>query len=213
MKSFTATLKLSLALSLAVSASLFASHASAQEAPDALVMRVSQEVLTSSKTDKQLQSGNTQRAQELVETKILPSMNFQHMTALATGRHWRDASAAQQQQLTDEFRLLLVRTYSGALAKVKDQKFEIKPLRMDPADTDVEVKSLVLQPRGEPLQLTYRLEKTAGGWKIYDVNIMGAWLVETYKGNFSAEINKAGIDGLIKTLAEKNRRMAAPANT
>src|SRR3569623_1206167 len=158
-------------------------HAVAQEAPDALVKRISQEVLDAAKTDKAIQGGNQKRVLDLVDTKILPYVDFQRMTALAAGRYWRDATPEQQKMLTDEFRALLVYTYSGASTQVKDQKIEFKPLRADPADTEVEVRSQVVQPRGEPVQLNYRLEKTPTGWKIYDVNVLGAWLVETYKGN------------------------------
>lgn len=186
------------------------SPALAQEAPDALIKRISQDVLDSAKADKDIQSGNQKHILELVEAKILPYVDFQRMTALAAGRFWRQATPEQQKQLTDEFRTLLVRTYSGAIAQIRDQKLEFKPFRADPGDTEVEVRSQVLQPRGgDPIQLNYRLEKTPAGWKIYDLNVLGAWLVETYKGSFATEINKGGIDGLIKTLAEKNRRLAA----
>jgi phospholipid transport system substrate-binding protein len=186
-----------------------AAPAVTNEAPDVLVKRISQEVLDAAKTDKEIQSGNQKRIVELVETKILPHVNFQRMTSLAAGRFWRDATPEQQKQLTNEFRTLLVFTYSGALSQVKDQKVEFKPLRAAAADTEVEVRSQVVQPRGEPIQLNYRLEKQPTGWKIYDINVLGAWLVETYKGNFAAEIGKSGIDGLIRTLADKNRRLAA----
>lgn len=182
-----------------------------QEGPDALVKRISQEVLEIAKSDKDIQGGNQKRVLEVVEAKILPSVDFQRMTSMAAGRFWREATPEQQKQLTAEFRSLLVYTYSGAISQVKDQKLEFKPLRADPSDTEVEVRTQVLQPRGEPIQLNYRLEKTAGGWKIYDVNVLGAWLVETYKGNFAAEINKGGIDGLIKTLSERNKKLAASA--
>ena len=137
--------------------------------------------------------------------------SFQRMTSLAAGRFWREATPQQQKELTNEFRSLLVFTYSGAISQIKDQKLDFKPMRADPGDTEVEVRSQVVQPRGEPLQLNYRLEKTGSGWKIYDVNVLGAWLVETYKGNFAAEISKGGIDGLIKTLSEKNKRLSASA--
>lgn len=181
----------------------------AQEAPDALVKRISQEVLEAAKADKDIQSGNQKRILELVEAKVLPHVDFQRMTALAAGRFWRQATPAQQKQLTDEFRALLVYTYSGAIAQIRDQKLEFRPFRADPADSEVEVRSQVLQPRGgDPIQLNYRLEKTPAGWKIFDMNVLGAWLVETYKGNFASEISKGGIDGLIKTLAEKNKRLA-----
>lgn len=188
----------------------FSGAAAAQEAPDALVKRISQEVLDAAKSDKDIQSGNTKRIVELVESKVLPHVDFQRMTALAAGRFWREATPEQQKQLTNEFRSLLVYTYSGALSQVRDQKVEFKPMRASPEDTEVEVRSQVVQPRGgDPIQLNYRLEKTASGWKIFDVNVLGAWLVETYKGNFANEISKGGIDGLIKALAERNKRLAA----
>lgn len=184
----------------------------AQEAPDALIKRISQEVLDTAKNDKDIQAGNQKKVLDLVESKVLPYVDFQRMTALAAGRFWRQATPEQQKQLTDEFRTLLVFTYSGAITQVKDQKLEFKPMRGDPNDTEVEVRSQVVQPRGgDPIQLNYRLEKLPNGWKIFDVNVLGAWLVETYKGNFAAEISKGGIDGLIKTLSEKNKRLAASA--
>jgi phospholipid transport system substrate-binding protein len=189
----------------------FAGAAVAQETPDALVKRISQEVLEIAKTDKDVQRGDQKRVLEIVEAKILPNVDFQRMTAMAAGRFWREASPEQQEQLTNEFRSLLVYTYSGAISQVKDQKLEFKPLRADPADTEVEVRSQVVQPRGEPIQLNYRLEKSPSGWKIYDVNVLGAWLVETYKGNFAAQINKNGIDGLIKALSDRNKKLAASA--
>lgn len=185
------------------------SAAAQQETPDALVKRISQEVLETAQNDKEIQSGNTKRVIDLVEAKVLPHVDFQKMTALAAGRFWRDATPEQQQRLTNEFRDLLVYTYSGAISQAKDQKLQFKPFRADPADTEVEVRSQVVQQRGEPIQLNYRLEKTPAGWKIYDVNVLGAWLVESYKGNFASEISKGGIDGLIKTLSDKNKRLAA----
>lgn len=183
----------------------------AQEAPDVLVKRLSEEVVALAKADREIQSGNQKRVLELVDAKILPYVNFQRMTALAAGRYWREATSEQKTQLTTEFRSLLVYTYSGAISQVRDQKLQFKPMRASPSDNEVEVRSQVIQPRGEPIQLNYRLENTPDGWKIYDVNVMGAWLVETYKGNFAAEISKGGIDGLIKTLADKNRKLAASA--
>ena len=196
----------------AIGALAFVQSAQAQEAPDALIKRISQEVLDTAKSDKDIQAGNQKKVLDLVETKVLPHVDFQRMTALAAGRFWRQASPEQQKQLTDEFRTLLVYTYSGAISQVKDQKLDFKPMRAEPNDTEVEVRSQVLQPRGgDPIQLNYRLEKLPNGWKIYDVNVLGAWLVETYKGNFAAEIGKGGIDGLIKTLSEKNKRLAASA--
>jgi phospholipid transport system substrate-binding protein len=204
--------KLFVAIGFAIGSLTFVGQAVAQEAPDVLVKRISQEVLDAAKSDKDIQSGNQKRVLDLVEAKILPHVDFQRMTALAAGRFWREATPEQQKQLTNEFRALLVYTYSGAISQVRDQKVEFKPLRADPADTEVEVRSQVLQPRGgDPIQLNYRLAKSPTGWKIYDVNVLGAWLVETYKGNFAAEISKGGIDGLIKTLADKNKRLAASA--
>lgn len=195
-------------LSLALVAMTFAAYAAAQEAPDVLVKRISEEVMTIAKSDKEIQGGNSRRVQQVVEEKILPHVDFQRMTALAVGRHWRDATPDQQKQLTTEFRSLLMYTYSGAISQIRDQKLEYRPLRADPADTEVIVNTQVIQPRGEPIQLSYRLAKSPAGWKIYDVNVLGAWLVETYKGSFAAEISKSGIDGLIKTLVEKNKKLA-----
>jgi len=198
-----------LAIALSVSALTFASAASAQEAPDALVKRISEDVLNTAKSDKDIQAGNIGRIVALVEDKILPYVDSERMTALAAGRYWRQATPEQQKQLMTEFRSLLIYTYSGALSQVRDQKIEYKPLRADPADTEVEVRSQVIQSRGEPIQLSYRLEKLATGWKLYDVNVMGAWLVEAYKGTFQSEITKGGIDGLIKSLSDKNKQLAA----
>lgn len=204
--------KIFAAAAFALGALAFVQSAQAQEAPDALIKRLSQEVLDTAKSDKDIQAGNQKKVLDLVENKVLPYVDFQRMTALAAGRFWRQATPEQQKQLTDEFRALLVYTYSGAITQVKDQKLEFKPLRADPNDSEVEVRTQVLQPRGgDPIQLNYRLEKLPNGWKIYDVNVLGAWLVETYKGNFAAEISKGGIDGLIKTLSEKNKRLAASA--
>ena len=200
-----------LTLVIAATAFTFSVHAAEQESPDALVKRISQEVLDSAKADKDIQNGNKKLVLKLVETKILPYVDFQRMTSLAAGRFWRDATPEQQKQLTAEFRTLLVFTYSSSIAQIKDQKLVFKPMRGEPTDTEVEVRSQVVQSRGgEPIQLNYRLEKLpSDGWKIYDINVLGAWLIETYKGNFSAEINRSGIDGLIKTLAEKNKKLAA----
>ncbi len=182
--------------------------AAPNEAPDALVKRISSDVIETAKADKEIQAGNQKRVMDLVETKILPHVDFQRMTALAAGRFWRDASPEQQKQLSQEFRTLLVFTYSGALSQIKNETVEFKPLRADPADQEVEVRSQVNMTRGEPITLNYRLAKTPAGWKIFDINVLGAWLVETYKGNFASEIGKSGIDGLIKSLAERNKKLA-----
>ena len=196
-------------LCLLTSLSFAASSFAADEAPDQLIKRLSQEILDIAKTDKDIQSGNQKRVFELVEVKVLPYIDFTRMTSLVAGKNWRDTTPEQQKQLINEFRTLLVHTYSGAISQIKDQKVEFKPFRGAPDDTEVEVKSQVIQARGEPLQLSYRLAKSPTGWKIYDINVLGAWLVETYKGSFAAEVTKSGIDGLIKTLVEKNKKLAA----
>ena len=193
---------------MTLATSALAAPAPANEAPDALVKRISADVIDTAKTDKEIQAGNQKRVMDLVETKILPYVDFQRMTSLAAGRHWRDASPEQQKQLSKEFRTLLIFTYSGALSQIKNETIEFKPLRADPADQEVEVRSSVNVARGEPVTLNYRLAKTPQGWKIFDINVLGAWLVETYKGTFATEIGKSGIDGLIKALAERNKKLA-----
>lgn len=185
-------------------------HANAEEAPDTLVKRISKEVMDAAKANKEIKKGNQKQIYALVETKIFPHVNFQHMTSLAAGRYWRQATPAQKEQLTKEFRDLLVYTYSNAVSKVDNQRLEFKPLRMSPGATDVIVYSRIIQPRGgEPIELSYRMEKTDDGWKIYDVCVLGAWLIETYKGTFASEISRSGIDGLIQVLAQKNKQLAS----
>ncbi|HJV01363.1 MAG TPA: ABC transporter substrate-binding protein [Burkholderiaceae bacterium] len=182
----------------------------ATEAPDVLVKRISQDVIDTAKADKAIQAGDQKKVMDLVETKILPYVDFQRMTQLASGRFWRDATPEQQKALSAEFRTLLIYTYSGALSQIKNETVEFKPLRADPSDTEVEVRSQVNVPRGEPIPLNYRVAKSpTNGWKIYDINVLGAWLVETYKGTFASEISKGGIDGLIKALSEKNKKLAS----
>ncbi len=151
----------------------FGGVAAAQEAPDALVKRISQEVLDTAKADKEIQAGNQKKVLELVESKILPYVDSQRMTALAAGRYWREATPEQKKRLSEEFRDLLIYTYSGAISQVRDQKMIFRPFRADPADTEVEVRTQVVQTRGEPIQLNYRLAKEDAGWKIYDVNVHG----------------------------------------
>ena len=175
-----------------------------EEAPDVLVKRISGEVMAAVKADPAVQGGDVNRIIELVDEKIMPSVNFSRMTASAVGRHWRQATPEQQKQLQDEFKTLLVRTYSGALGEVKDQTVTFRPLRARPEDTEVVVRSEV-RGRGEPIQLDYRMEKTPEGWKIYDLNVLGIWLVETYRTQFSQEINARGIDGLIAALTQRNK--------
>ncbi|PQO91957.1 hypothetical protein C5614_25575 [Massilia phosphatilytica] len=187
---------------------LVAPARAAVEAPDALVKRVSTDVIDSVKADKDIQAGNSKKIMDLVNSKILPYVDSDKMTAQAAGRFWRQATPEQQKQLSAEFRTLLVYTYSGALSQIKNETIEFKPFRADPADTEVEVKSQVNLTRGEPITLNYRLSKGPQGWKIFDLNVLGAWLVETYKSTFASEIGKNGIDGLIKKLHDRNEQLA-----
>ena len=174
------------------------------QAPDALIKQVSTDVLESLKTDKSIKAGDLQKIIALVDAKVMPHVNFQRMTSSAVGRYWRQATPEQQKRLQDEFKVLLVRTYSGALAQVKDQTVQLKPMRGSAADPEVVVKTEV-RGQGDPIQLDYRLEKAGDGWKIYDVNVMGVWLVENYRNSFAQEIGTNGIDGLIAKLAERNK--------
>jgi phospholipid transport system substrate-binding protein len=196
--------------SLALALTLFASVACAQETPDAAVKRVAEDVLTSIRADKDIQAGNQAKIKQVMETKLVPNFDFQRMTALAMGRNWRVATPEQQAQLVDQFRTLLVRTYSGALANYRDYSMEYKPLRMNSGDTDVTVRTEVKRPGQAPVQIDYSMEKTADTWKAYDVIVAGVSLVTNYRDEFSDTIKSSGIDGLIKTLADKNRGAAAP---
>jgi phospholipid transport system substrate-binding protein len=197
-------------LAAMAAACAFAADAPSQEAPDELVKRVTQDVMDTARTDKEIKAGNRRRILQVVEQKILPHVDLERAVSLAVGRHWREATPQQRERLTDEFRTMLVRTYAGALSLVGDQKLVYKPLRADPDDTEVEVRFEVRQLRGrEPVQVSYRLYKAQDGWKVYDVNVLGVWLVETYKSSFSAEIAQGGIDGLIRTLSERNKELAA----
>ncbi len=180
----------------------------ADEAPDALIKRVSSEVLDVIKTDKSVRAGDMSKVIALVDSQVMPNVNFVRMTAAAVGRNWRQATPEQKKQLQAEFKTLLIRTYSGALSQVKDQTLNIKPLRAAPTDTEVVVRTEVLG-RGEPVQLDYRMEKTPTGWKIYDLNVLGVWLVETYRTQFAQEISAKGVDGLIASLAQRNKANAA----
>ncbi len=182
----------------------------ADEAPDALVKRLSVDVLETIKNDKSLQGGDVNKIITLVDTKIMPNVNFQRMTASAVGPGWRQASPDQQKKLQDEFKTLLVRTYAGALSQVSDQEISVKPMRAAADDKEVLVRTEV-KGHGDPIQLDYRLEKTPGegaGWKIYNLNVLGVWLVETYRSQFASEINAKGIDGLIATLVARNQSNA-----
>jgi phospholipid transport system substrate-binding protein len=183
----------------------------ADEAPDALVKRVSADVLAAIKADPAIQAGDVSRITTLVDSKIMPNVNFERMTSSAVGRYWRQATPEQQKQLQDEFKTLLVRTYSGALGEVKDQSVTYRPMRSKPDDTEVVVRSEV-RGKGDPIQLDYRMEKTPTGWKIYDLNVLGVWLVETYRTQFAQEIGAKGIDGLIASLVQRNKSNTAKAS-
>jgi len=182
--------------------------AQASTAPDALVRDLTTEVLDAIRADKGIAGGDVSRVQKLVDDKVLPYVDFEKMTRLAVGRGWRSATPEQRAALTREFHTLLVRTYSGALSQVKDHQVQMRPFRAQPSETDVLVRTSVVPSRGEPIQLDYRLEKQDAGWKIYDVNVLGVWLVENYKTQFASEISAGGVEGLIKSLSERNRQLA-----
>jgi phospholipid transport system substrate-binding protein len=185
----------------------------ADEAPDVMIKRLSDEVLGAIKSDRALKSGDTAHIMALVDSKIMPNVNFPRMTAAAVGPAWRQATPEQKKRLQDEFKTLLIRTYAGALAQVDDQTITMLPLRAAPGDNDVVVRSEI-RGKGEPIQLEYRMEKTPGqgaGWRIYNLNVLGVWLVDTYRSQFAPEINQKGIDGLIATLAERNKTNATAA--
>ena len=183
------------------------SQAVAATAPDALIKQVSTEVIDTVKSDKAIQAGDVAKIIALVDAKVMPHVNFQRMTASAVGRHWRAATPEQQKRLQDEFKTLIVRTYAGALTQVKDQTVQLKPLRAAAEDTEVVVRTEV-KGKGDAIQLDYRLEKSGSDWKIYDVNVLGVWLVEQYKSSFAQEIGNVGIDGLITKLTERNKAAA-----
>ena len=177
-------------------------------APEAFIKRITDEVFATVKADKGIQQGDLRRVQAMVESKILPNVNLLRMTSAAVGRPWRQATPEQKQRLQDEFKNLLIYTYAGAAAQIKDQTIEYKPMRNRPEDTEVIVRTLV-RNKGEAIQLDYRLEKADGGWKIYDVNVLGAWLVQTYQSSFAQEVSASGIDGLIAKLVERNKQLAS----
>jgi phospholipid transport system substrate-binding protein len=203
------TKNLLIALTISCCAAVLPAAAAEVTAPDALAKSVTEEVLAVLRADKDIQAGNTKKVIDLVENKVLPHFNFTRMTRLAVGANWRQASPEQQKALTGEFRTLLVQTYAATLTAYRDQKVEIRPLRLQPTDTDVVVKSSIVQPAGKPVTVDYRMEKTDNGWKVYDVVVADLSLVQNYRGTFNAEVQKGGIDGLIKALADKNKQLAA----
>lgn len=178
-----------------------------EEAPDAMIRKVTDDVLNIVRQDKEIRSGNTKKAIELVEAKVLPNFNFQRMTALAMGRDWNKANAEQKKRLTDEFKTLLVRTYSNALTGYKDQTIRYKPAKLQAGDTEVMVRTEIVQPGNKPIPLDYSLEKQPEGWKVYDVVVAGVSLVTNYRDTFNQEVRANGVDGLIDMLAKKNNQM------
>jgi len=187
----------------------WAAPAFAQDAPDATVKKVAEETLATVRSDPQVQAGNQARIREVVEAKLVPHFDFTRITALAMGRNWRTATPEQQKRLTEEFRSLLVRTYSGALSQYREEKVDYKPLRMNPGENEVVVRTAVLRSSGSPVPIDYSMEKTPEGWKCYDVVVGGVSLVTNYRDEFNAQIQKGGIDGLIKALADRNQGGAA----
>ena len=213
MKSFKKLTK-SLAVSLLlISGGVFAQIPDQATTPDALIKMVVTDVMASIKADPDIQKGNIPKIVDLVEKKIVPYTDMRRTTEMAMGPNWKKATPEQQNQLVLEFKNLLIRTYSGALSQLRDQTVQFKALRAAPDDKEVVVKTVVLG-RGDPVPLDYRLEKTDKGWKVYDINIMGAWLVEAYRNQFSNQISQNGIDGLVKFLQERNKQLAnaKPAN-
>lgn len=197
-------MSITIRMGLAALAAVFAFAAHAQEAPDAMVKRVSQDVLQTIKSDPKIQSGDQGRIREVMEAKLAPNFDFERMTALAMGRNWRQATPEQQKRLTSEFKTLLVRTYSSALTQYRDQTIDYKPLRADPNASDVIVRTEVIRQGQPPVQIDYGMEKKDGAWKAYDVIVGGVSLVTNYRDEFSEQVRAGGIDGLIKTLSTKN---------
>ncbi len=180
----------------------------ATQAPDLFIKALTTDVLNTVRADKSIQAGDVKKVAVVVDAKIMPHVNFQRMTAAAVGRGWRQATPEQRGRLQEEFKTLLLYTYAGAAAQIRDQVVEFKPMRSRPEDTEVIVRTVV-KGKGDPLQLDYRLEKAGNAWKIYDVNVLGAWLVQTYQSNFAEEVNANGIDGLIAKLTERNKQLAS----
>jgi phospholipid transport system substrate-binding protein len=190
----------------------FSSGASAQavdvNSPDAMIKTVTGQVLDEIKHDPSIKSGDINKITQIVNQKILPYTDFRRTTQLAMGRAWRQASPQQQDQMVEQFKMLLIRTYSGALSQVRDQTVQFKPFRADPGATDVAVRSVVMN-NGQPVELDYRLYKTPQGWRVYDLNVAGAWLIQAYQQQFAEKINQGGVDGLLQFLTQRNEQLAA----
>ena len=193
---------------LVLGALLVGSAAFAQvDSPDGLIKKVTEDVLTIVRQDKDIQSGNAKKVIELVEAKVLPNFNFQHMTALAMGKDWNKASPEQKKHLAEEFKTLLVRTYSNTLTDYRNQTIRYKPTKMQPGDDDVVVRTEVVQPGSKAIQLDYSMEKMADGWKVYDVVVAGVSLVTNYRDTFNQEVRANGVDGLLQMLVNKNKQL------
>ncbi|MBY4949907.1 ABC transporter substrate-binding protein [Cupriavidus respiraculi] len=194
-----------------IAAFAFAGAAGAQtvdaSTPDGLIKGLVDDVMSTVKADKDMQAGSIPKITALVEQKIMPNANFQRTTQIAMGRNWSKASPEQQKQITEEFKTLLIRTYAGAISQIRDQTVQFKPYRGAADDTDATIRTQVVN-KGEPIQMDYRLEKTAQGWKVYDINVLGAWLTEAYKGSFNTIVGQQGVEGVIKTLQDRNRQLA-----
>lgn len=202
------TLGVAVPLTALLAQTAAAADATTALAPDAFIKSITDEVFATVKSDKAIQQGDLRKVQAMVDTKVMPNVDLQRMTATAVGRSWRQATPEQQKRLQEEFKTLLIYTYAGAAAQIKDQTIEYKPMRSRPEDTEVVVRTLV-RNKGDTIQLDYRLEKVDGGWKIYDVNVLGAWLVQTYQSSFAQEVTASGVDGLIGKLVERNKQLSA----
>jgi phospholipid transport system substrate-binding protein len=176
--------------------------------PDGMIKTVTQQVLDGIKADPSIKAGDINHVTQLVNEKILPYIDFRRTTQLAMGRAWRNATPDQQQQVIEQFKMLLIRTYAGALSQVRDEQIQFKPFRASPDDTDVVVRSVVMN-NGQPVELDYRLYKTQQGWRVYDLNVLGAWLVQTYQQQFNEKIQQSGVDGLIQFLTQRNQQLAS----
>jgi len=214
MKSYQSIIRCLVSGLLLISFTVFAQAPDQATTPDALIKMFVTDVMASVKSDPDIQKGNIPKIVELVDKKIVPYTDMRRTTEMAMGPNWKKATPEQQNQLVMEFKNLLIRTYSGALSQLRDQTVQFKPLRAAPDDKEVVVKTVVLG-RGDPVPLDYRLEKTDKGWKVYDMNIMGVWLVEAYRNQFTNQISQNGIDGLVKFLQDRNKQLASakPANS
>jgi phospholipid transport system substrate-binding protein len=214
MKSYQSIIRCLVSGLLLISCTVFAQTPDQATAPDALIKMVVTDVMASVMADPDIQKGNIPKIVELVDKKIVPYTDMRRTTEMAMGPNWKKATPEQQNQLVMEFKNLLIRTYSGALSQLRDQTVQFKPLRAAPDDKEVVVKTVVLG-RGDPVPLDYRLEKTDKGWKVYDMNIMGVWLVEAYRNQFTNQISQNGVDGLVKFLQDRNKQLASakPANS